>query len=326
MKMSFRRYKPEEDFLRIRDFLVETFSLYGRPFNWMLDRWNFVRYYVVLVHSYYNTRYFSVPTSSYHSNRDELSLWEDTIGIWENEDGDIVGVVHSENEEPGEAFIQIHPDYTFLYDEMVTYIETHLADKVGNIGYAKLYIYDDNEQLKNIAQARGYRKLASGTPYLEYVIGDVPEPQLPKGFMIKSVLDEDDVEKRRRAKAIAFGSNYGPSAWPPASAQKMMQQAPDYRKDLDLFVVAPNGDYASFCTIWIDIKNKYGNFEPVGTHAECRRMGLARALMMEGLRRMAQYGATRSFMDSNNEFYQKVGFRKTAYSYYPWIKYFTVQK
>ena len=45
---------------------------------------------------------------------------------------------------------------------------------------------------------------------------------------------------------------------------------------------------------------------------------------MEGLRRITQYGATRSYMDSNNEFYQKVGFRKTAYSYYPWIKYFTV--
>jgi len=79
-----------------------------------------------------------------------------------------------------------------------------------------------------------------------------------------------------------------------------------------------------FRRIWIDIKNKYGNFEPGGTHVEYRHMGLARALMMEGFRRMAQYGATRSFMDSNNEFYQKVGFRKTSYSYYPWIKYFTV--
>lgn len=142
--------------------------------------------------------------------------------------------------------------------------------------------------------------------------------------MIKSVLDEDDVEKRRTAKAIAFGGHYNPSYWPPASAYKKMQQAPDYRKDLDLFIVAPNGDYASFCTIWIDVKNKYGNFEPVGTHIEYQGMGLGRALLMEGFKRMMQYGATRSFMDSNNEFYRKVGFRETLYSYYPWIKYFAV--
>lgn len=325
MNVRLRKYKPESDFLRIRDFLVDTFSLYGRPFNWMLDRWNFLRYFVVPVHSYHNNRYFGVPTDSRHTYRDELPLWEETIGIWENKDGDIVGVVHSENEEPGEAFIQIHPEYTFLYDAMVTYIEQYLADKVGNMGYVKLYIYDDDEQLKDIASARGYRKLPSaGTPVLEYIIGDIPDISLPKGFRIKSVLDEDDVEKRRKVKAIAFGSNYGPSAWSPASAYKIMQEAPDYRKDLDLYVVAPNGDYASFCTVWIDEKNKYGNFEPVGTHVEYQLMGLARTVIFEGFRRMIQYGVTHSFMDSRNEFYQKIGFRKTPYSYYPWIKYFTV--
>ena len=57
-------------------------------------------------------------------------------------------------------------------------------------------------------------------------------------------------------------------------------------QDLDLFIVAPNGDYASFCTIWINEKNKYGNFEPVGTHAEYQGMGFGRALLMEGFRRM----------------------------------------
>jgi ribosomal protein S18 acetylase RimI-like enzyme len=324
MEVRFQKYNPKQDFLRIRDFLADTFSLYDRPFNWMLDRWNFVQYFVIPIHSYHNNRYFGVPTNLRHNNQDELPLWEKTIGIWENKDGDIVGVVHSENEEPGEAWIQIHPDYTFLYDDMVTYIEKHLSDKVGNIGYVKLYIYNDNEQLKNIALDRGYRRLASGTPILEYVIGDIPEVQLPKNFKIKSVLDEDDVEKRRKVKSIAFGSHYNPSAWSPASAFKKMQEAPDYRKDLDLFVVAPNGDYTSFCTVWIDVKNKYGNFEPVGTHTEYQRMGLARAVIFEGFKRMIQYGVTCSFMDSNNKFYQKIGFEKTPYSYFPWIKYFTI--
>jgi predicted N-acetyltransferase YhbS len=275
------------------------------------------------VHSYHNTRYFGVPTNPQRTYRDELPLWEQTIGIWENQERDLVGVVHSENEEPGEAFIQIHPDYTMLYNEMVTYIETHLADRVGNIGYVKLYIYDDNRPLQEIAMARGYRQLAS-TPVFEYRIRDVPEVPLPKGFRIHSVLDEDDVEQRRKVNSIAFGSHYAPSAWSPASAFQMMQQAPDYRKDLDLFVVAPNGEYASFCTVWIDVKNRYGNFEPVGTHVEYRRMGLARAVMLEGFRRMRRYGVTRSFMDSTNAFYPAIGFRKTPYSYSPWIKYFIV--
>ena len=50
-------------------------------------------------------------------------------------------------------------------------------------------------------------------------------------------------------------------------------------------------------------------------------MGLGRALLMEGFRRMAERGVTRSFMGSGNEFYRKVGFKDTPYAYSPWIKY-----
>jgi len=324
MKTTLKAYDAGRDFMRVRDFLVETFSLYQRPFNWLIDRWNFCQYFVVPIHTYHNVRYFGVPTHTSQSHRDEMPFWEKTVGIWENEAGDIAGVVTTENEEPGEAWIQIHPDYTFLYDEMVTYIEEHLANRVGDLGYVKLYIDEDSE-LKQIAKARGYRKLVKrGTTHLEYTIRQLPPPKLPEGFVIKSVLDEDDPDKRRIAKAIAFGARYCPSDWSPASAFKEMQNAPDYRKDLDLFIVGPEGDYVSFCTIWLDEKNNYGNFEPVGTHVEYQRMGLGRALLTEGFRRMAQYGITRSFMDSGNEFYRKVGFRETPYSYYPWIKYFPV--
>jgi ribosomal protein S18 acetylase RimI-like enzyme len=323
MKPAVRTYNPQEDFMKIRDFLIDTFSLYQRPFNWLIDRWNFNRYFGIPVHSYYNVQYFGVPTNPHHDLRDELPFWEKTVGIWENEDGDIVGVVHSENEEAGEAFIQIHPQYTFLYDEMVTYIEEHLADRVGPIGYVKLYIHEETA-LEQIAQKRGYRKLKFEIPILEYIVTELQEPQLPSGFEIKSVQDEDHVEKRRKVKSIAFGRHYGPSEWPPASAYEELKKAPDYRKDLDLFIVAPDGEYVSFCTIWVDVKNNYANFEPVGTHAEYQGMGLGRALLMEGFKRMVRYGATRSFMDSNNEFYRKIGFKKTPYSYYPWIKYFSI--
>ena len=41
----------------------------------------------------------------------------------------------------------------------------------------------------------------------------------------------------------------------------------------------------------------------------------------EDFRRMAQCGATRSFMDSFHPFYRKIGFQETPYVYYPWVKY-----
>lgn len=103
--------------MKIRDLLVESYSLYNGPFNWLIDKWNFCRFKVIPTHNHYNVQYFGVPTRPKHYFRDELYFWEKTIGIWENGDGRIVAVAHSENEEPGEAWIQIHPDYFHLHGE-----------------------------------------------------------------------------------------------------------------------------------------------------------------------------------------------------------------
>jgi GNAT superfamily N-acetyltransferase len=322
MPATFRPYAPHSDWARIRDFLVDTFALYQRPFNWMIDRWNFCRHFVLPLHTFCNVRDFGVPTRTAPPVRDELPGWERTIGVWENAAGEIVGVAHSENEEPGEAWIEIHPDYTDLCDEMVTYAEAHLADRADGAAFVRLYV-NAGSALEQVAQARGYRQLqGQGMNHLEHRIGDVPVSPLPAGYVIRSVTDEDDVEQRRMVRAFSFGGYCPPSDWPPASAMRALQQAPDYRPELDLFVVAPNGEYASFCTIWLDERNRYANFEPVGTHADYQRLGLGRALLTEGFRRMARYGATRSFMDSGNPFYRKVGFQPTPWTYYPWIKYF----
>lgn len=189
MRATRRAYDPDSDFIRIRDFLVETFTLYQRPFNWLLERWNSCRYMVIPIHSYYNTRYFGVPTRPHLRFRDELPFWESTIAVWENERGNIVAVVHSENEEPGEAWFQIHPDYTELYAEMLAYAEGHLADRVDDLGFLKAYVNDGCE-LAEAARARGYRRLSQYcTHHLEYVLpDDLPAPELPEGFEIRSVL------------------------------------------------------------------------------------------------------------------------------------------
>ena len=315
-----RPYDGEKDFLRIREFLIETFALYDRPFNWLLDRWNFVRYFGIPYHTFYNTSYMGVPAHPRLSHRDELPVWEVTIGIWE-ESGSIIGVVHTENQEPGEAWIQIHPEHTDLYGEMVAFIERYLADRAHGLAYVKLYVNDDS-LLERVVLDRGYRKVAGTQTFKECRFRERVAPELPDGFVIRSVADEDDVEPRRLVRAMSFGPYYAPSEWPPTSVLVEMQQAPDYRREFDLFVVAPDGQYVAFCTIWLDPRNRYGNFEPVGTHAEYRGRGLGRALLAEGFRRMAAYGIERSFMASDNEFYRKVGFVQTPYSYSPWIRYF----
>jgi GNAT superfamily N-acetyltransferase len=323
MKTTCRPYDPATDFLRIRTFLSETFALYQGPFNWLIDHWNFCRYFAAPVHTFYTARSFSVPTLTVPPLRDEVAAWEKTVAVWENERGEIVGVANTEDEEPGEVWFQIHPDYAALYEEMVIHSEAHLADRVGETAFVKLYV-NRGSALEEVARARGYRKLDTDQVYLECAVPDAPAPELPPGFVLKSVAEEDDPRRRAMAKAFAFAGHEGPSGWAPAAAWVEMQQAPDYRADLDLFIVAPNGDYAAFCTIWADVANHYANFEPVGTHVDYQGQGLGRALLLEGFRRMARHGAQRSFMNSGNPFYRKLGFQPTDAAVCPWIRYFHV--
>ena len=75
-----------------------------------------------------------------------------------------------------------------------------------------------------------------------------------------------------------------------------IQNAPLYRRDLDLVVVAPDGAIAAFCTIWFDDVTRSAYFEPVATVPAHRRRGLGRAVMTEGLRRLQRLGATTAFV------------------------------
>lgn len=93
-----------------------------------------------------------------------------------------------------------------------------------------------------------------------------------------------------------------------------MTQVDGYRSELDLAVVAPNGIVASHCICWYDRYSDSGLFEPVGTLPDFRRMGLAQALMVEGIRRLLKIGAKRVFVcpqESNRadvRLYETVGF------------------
>ena len=65
-----------------------------------------------------------------------------------------------------------------------------------------------------------------------------------------------------------------------------------YRPELDLVAVSDNGELASFGLCWYDEVNRVGEFEPVGTHPDYRGRGFGKALLLEGVRRLKDTGAS----------------------------------
>lgn len=58
--------------------------------------------------------------------------------------------------------------------------------------------------------------------------------------------------------------------------------SPTYRQELDLMVVTPEGALAASCIVCCDAANRFGVFEPVGTHHEYPKLGLAKAVRFHG--------------------------------------------
>ena len=96
---------------------------------------------------------------------------------------------------------------------------------------------------------------------------------------------------------------------------------PDYRSDLDLVAIAPDGTLAAFCYGAIDPaynqqKNcREGWIDLLGTRRGFRRMGLGRALLLEGLTQLKNAGmdTAKIGVDSQNPnrayaLYESVGF------------------
>jgi ribosomal protein S18 acetylase RimI-like enzyme len=95
---------------------------------------------------------------------------------------------------------------------------------------------------------------------------------------------------------------------------KIYSTASFYNSDLDLVAVDRHGNFAAFCTVRIDPVSKMAELEPVGTHPNYRKLGLAKSVVCEGLLRLQKYhpssmcilGAAMS--KAANSFYESVGF------------------
>ena len=137
----------------------------------------------------------------------------------------------------------------------------------------------------------------------------------PTGYLIRPLAGEQEVAAYVDCHRSAFQSDSMQMGW---RARTLRQ--PEYVPDLDLVAVAPGGALAGFCVCWLhrDAAGQIsGQVEPIGVHADLRGLGLGRALLSEGLRRLQRHGATRVCVETDSHrdaafgLYESAGFRVT---------------
>jgi GNAT superfamily N-acetyltransferase len=225
------------------------------------------------------------------------------IGIWEDDD-EVVAVATFEDKF-GNAYLLCDDDYSYLKEEMVSYAKESLSDN----GKLNLSILDSDRQMQLISrkhdfcptQNRECVAVIDTTQCLDY--------SLPEGYSITSLADEYDLYKMNRVLWRGFnheGDAPEDDKW--IEERGVSVSGTHVNLDLIVAVVAPDGEFVSYCGMWYDPSTDFAIVEPVATDPKYRRMGLGRAAVLEGVRRCMELGAKVCYVGSSQQFYYSIGF------------------
>ena len=270
-----------DDFHRVRDFLVRINQDEITKSGFLWGRWEWM---------------FSQP---WYCDTSALSR----IGIWE-EGGEIVAVVTYEAE-TGFAWFLTDRGHAFLHQDMLRYA----LDNMTRNGTIRVLIEDADDDLPRIAAAHGLIPTRDKQPNSALDLTGDLSYRLPDGYRITSLADDCDLHRLNRVLHRGF-NNPGdvPATLEAIQERRTSVSGPHLNRDLNITVVAPNGEYAAYCGIWYDPATDYAYVEPVCTDPDHRRRGLGRAAVLEAARRCEQLGAKVAFVSSDQQFYYSIGF------------------
>lgn len=132
----------------------------------------------------------------------------------------------------------------------------------------------------------GFARETFGGGVLARDLTMLAEPSLLPGYRLATVDSPERIIGRVEAHRAAFA----PSELTRKTYERVRQTWP-YRPALDQIVETEAGEVVAFCTAWLDEANAAGLLEPVGTHPDHQRRGLASAACRAALLALREAGA-----------------------------------
>lgn len=285
MKLTVRKYRSDDDYWRMRDFLRQVMLLnHRRELSWHVARLDYWWWFA-------------------NPDLEKIPLTENVF-LWETDAGQIAAVLNPEGH--GQVFPQVHPELcaSELDDEMMAIAEEHLTT-AGPDGRRTVRFWADSRDGSRQATLarRGFQRVERAEQqeyqHRRWLAERLPEIPVISGYTIRPQGDGLELLERCYASGLGFHdddirvarANRDQPDW-----YHHIQSAPLYRRDLDLIAVAGDGAIASFCTIWFDDVTRTAYFEPVATVPAHQRRGLGKAVMLEGLHRLKRMGCQVAFV------------------------------
>lgn len=251
------------------------------------------------------------------------SSWMDTSYSYLDRlwlDGDRVAAFVFYEAPVTDIFFSVRKGYEFLADELVEYAVSSMPDFDGK---QRFVLFNGQEYLMEAAAKRGFIKTNEYEDRNFDFRNELNHP-LPEGYHF---VDPKDADGFKLAKLFWDGFGHGEKApfegwnrqdcsydWTPAKSYKgvigpMTAPAPHSTHEYDVIIADENGVYVCFSGMWWVPENRLAYMEPLCTHPDHRRRGLAAAALSRHYHRMKTLGATH-MTGGGNPFFEKLGYGK----------------
>ncbi len=259
--------------------------------NWPASRWHYMHYHPIFIES------------SLIDEQDRFTVVEEA--------GRIVAIAHAELF-LGETYLQRLSGTDGALPALIQRSEEQLSTK----GRLRFIIPSADAVLSEHLESLGYQEV-DRTSILMIDLEELPDHEpLPEGYRLTDLTRENRVGEIARVVYRGFGNGKEPPA-SSGTGIRLMQMAPNFDRELQSVIVAPDGRYASYAGLWHETGQGYGYVEPVVTDPDHRKLGLARAALLRSLDTLRSRGAKRAFVDSDLSFYRDLGFTPVGY----WLAY-----
>lgn len=270
MSISKRTFVCEKDFDHVDKFLSDSYILDEQTNNWDNGRWSFNRF---CVHN----------CEEATGNR----VWEDDVQIWED-GGQIIGVCHYE--EVGDYFLQVHPNYKNLEEEMLVYAMNNCRTQFPEIDNITFSSHCGDEKRKSLLEKYGGIKNEFVDKNRKLIIDKKHElPTLPTTF---KVINIDISDKMICEKVAELYTRIWPTSSYMPNGETVMSfvSSPAFNIDLSFVVLNEKGEYVAFYILWSDSYNKHAHLYPFGIDPEYRDSIIPNYILGMGINQLYDFG------------------------------------
>jgi hypothetical protein len=222
--------------------------------------------------------------------------------LWIDSQGEpVAGVIFTGGDqgEPCQCDVIIAPEHA---DRMFARVWRRALSRMAELSLdsVEIAVRDDDTMMLDAITAAGFT--ASGDTGTSSWLSSGDRPgvaPLPDGFRLLS-------------RAQTAGRPHHMIARNGVDVAVRLAQCSLYEPELDLLVLAPDGDVAAYGLFWADPVTGVGLVEPMRTEQQYWRNGLARHVLTTGLDRLAARGCTRLKVSSGHPLYLGAGFTPVA--------------